>query len=137
MFAFPALIPTYLNPVVDKAGDIVVSTVRTPEDVDRQIHDLVNKERAKAGVAPLAWNEQAAQTAREYSKQMYDSGVFEHSTTFCYGENIFMIQGAPVSAWQTVNAWMESPGHKQNILDPDYTSEGIGVFGGYVTQNFC
>jgi uncharacterized protein YkwD len=45
-------------------------------------------------------------------------------------------------ASQTVNGWMNSPGHRENVLDKGYDREGIGVAIGaneavYVTQNFC
>lgn len=64
-------------------------------------------------------------------------------------ENIFMFEGASISFWESpesiaidaVSGWMDSPGHRENILTGTYDREGIGVkigsFDVYVTQNFC
>lgn len=110
----------------------------TDHAIELQIHSLVNEERVKAGLPVLAWNEDAAVIARAWSKHMHDTGIFEHSTTFCYGENLFMTQGRTTfPAKDAVNLWMNSVSHRLNILDRDYTSEGIGVYQNYVTQNFC
>jgi len=65
------------------------------------------------------------------------------------GENIHMVTGSSVSFMSTpesiaelaVSGWMDSPGHKKNILTSNFTKEGIGVsistFTIHVTQNFC
>jgi len=65
------------------------------------------------------------------------------------GENIHMVEGSSVSLWSSpesiaelaVSGWMDSPGHKKNILTSNFSSEGIGVyistFTIHVTQNFC
>ncbi len=64
-------------------------------------------------------------------------------------ENIFMFGGSSISFWESpesiaidaVSGWMDSPGHRENILTGTYDREGIGVkigsFDVYVTQNFC
>jgi len=65
------------------------------------------------------------------------------------GENIHMVKGPSVALGSTpesiaelaVSGWMDSPGHKKNILTSNFSSEGIGVyistFSIHVTQNFC
>jgi len=64
------------------------------------------------------------------------------------GENIHMVTGSSVAFMSTesiaelaVSGWMDSPGHKKNILTSNFTKEGIGVsistFSIHVTQNFC
>jgi len=65
------------------------------------------------------------------------------------GENIHMVKGSSVGLWASpeyiaesaVSGWMDSPGHKKNILTSNFSSEGIGVsispFTIHVTQNFC
>jgi len=65
------------------------------------------------------------------------------------GENLHMVQGSAVSFLSTpesiaelaVSGWMDSPGHKKNILTSNFSNEGIGVsifpFTIHVTQNFC
>lgn len=110
-------------------------------DAEHRIHDKINEERTRHGLAPLAWNEDNAGDARLWSQQMYTSNKFEHSTTFCMAENIYMKEGGPMPASEPVDAWMESPGHKANILRTSFHSEGIGIYtdghATYVTQNFC
>ena len=65
------------------------------------------------------------------------------------GENLYMVQGTTVSftytpqsiAESAVSGWMDSPGHKKNILTSNFSKEGIGVsiseFTIHVTENFC
>ncbi len=65
------------------------------------------------------------------------------------GENLYMVQGPTVSIMSTpqsiaesaVSGWMDSPGHKKNILTSNFSKEGIGVsiseFTIHVTENFC
>jgi uncharacterized protein YkwD len=65
------------------------------------------------------------------------------------GENIHMVKGSSVALWSSpesiaelaVSGWMDSPGHKKNILTSNFSNEGIGVsistFTIHVTQNFC
>jgi len=64
------------------------------------------------------------------------------------GENIHMVKGSSMVLWSpesiaelAVSGWMDSPGHKKNILTSNFSNEGIGVsisaFTIHVTQNFC
>ena len=65
------------------------------------------------------------------------------------GENIHMVKGSSIAFWSSpesiaelaVSGWMDSPGHKKNILTSNFSNEGIGVsistFTIHVTQNFC
>jgi len=65
------------------------------------------------------------------------------------GENIHMVKSSSIALWSSpesiaemaVSGWMDSPGHRKNILASNFSSEGIGVsisaFTIHVTQNFC
>jgi len=65
------------------------------------------------------------------------------------GENIHMVEGSSTALWSSpesiaemaVSGWMDSPGHRKNILTSTFSNEGIGVsistFTIHVTQNFC
>ncbi|MFG2986527.1 CAP domain-containing protein [Streptomyces sp. NPDC048258] len=114
---------------------------------------LVNKERAAAGCGPLAVNAKLSAAARGYSDTMARSGVMSHTgpdgstmTTRVeaagygwsrLGENIARGQA---DADAVMNAWMNSPGHKANILNCAFREIGIGVHKGdggpWWTQNF-
>ncbi|BCJ52687.1 hypothetical protein Asp14428_41620 [Actinoplanes sp. NBRC 14428] len=123
-------------------------------DLERRVASLTNEERRKAGLRRLTPQPLLGQAARAHSTDMAARYYFSHVslegatvadrvalTGYAYaivGENIAWGQE---NALQAVNAWMRSPGHKANILSPDYTEIGVGVAeyrGALVwTQNFA
>ena len=104
-----------------------------------QVLELTNAERAKAGLKPLTLNPQLAQAADGHSDSMAADDFFSHTgadgssvgdriqeTGYQYsraGENIAAGQR---TAEEVVQGWMNSPGHRANILNADYTEIGIG-----------
>lgn len=115
---------------------------------------LVNKERALAGVPALKLHKGVQDLAVAKSKDMADNNYFDHKspTLGMYnnqldrsgisyrsaGENIAAGQGTPAAV---MKSWMDSPGHRSNILNSDYTHIGIGTYKGgsygyYHTQIF-
>lgn len=109
-------------------------TVYAAEDFAVEVLNLVNAERARVGVAPLrlADDLQAASAIR--AREII--GNFSHTRpdgSSCFtvmrnrgracGENI--AAGHP-SARETVNQWMNSQGHRENILNPDFHELGVG-----------
>lgn len=118
-------------------------TVPNIDDVKAQENEvirLVNIERTKRGLSPLKTNWQVSRIARYKSKDMADLNYFSHySKTYgspfnmleafgvkfsAAGENIASGQTSPS---QVVTAWMNSPGHRSNILSPSYTQIGVGL----------
>ena len=115
---------------------------------NEEVLRLVNIERANAGLAPLsyAWNAQAAADIRaseivESFSHTRPNGtecftVFEEAgveITYPAGENIAMGQQSP--SW-VMEDWMNSPGHRANILDPEFTRLAVGINGTYWVQLF-
>ncbi len=117
-----------------------------------QVLALVNEERAKVGCSPLAANSALAELARNYSEDMAARGFFDHTDpdgrtpwdraekariSNLGGENIARGQA---DAAAVMDAWMNSPGHRANILNCDFKTLGVGVeFGSggpWWTQNF-
>lgn len=115
--------------------------------------DLVNQARAAAGLRPLSVDARLADTARRKSQDMVSRGYFGHTSPtfgqpwdmwkaagipfFLGGENL---AGAPTVEIAFTNL-MNSPGHRANILNPNYTHMGIGVvaggpYGKMFTQHF-
>lgn len=108
--------------------------------IENKVINLVNVERAKAGLQPLRANWQVSRVARYKSQDMINKGYFSHtSPTYgspftmmesfgvkfsAAGENIAMGQPTPESV---MNGWMNSPGHRSNILNPTYTELGVGL----------
>jgi uncharacterized YkwD family protein/spore coat assembly protein SafA len=127
---------------------------QTAQNYTYEVVKLVNAERAKAGLAPLKENWELSRVARYKSQDMIDNNYFSHtSPTYgspfqmmkdfgisyqAAGENIAAGQRTPA---EVVDAWMNSEGHRKNILSPTYTEIGIGYvkggsYGHYWTQMF-
>ena len=120
-------------------------------DYEQQVVTLVNAERVKYGLAALTLDETLCGYARVKSQDMHDQGYFSHtSPTYgspfdmmrafgvsyrTAGENIAMGYATPAAV---VEAWMNSEGHRANILSANYTTLGVGYAadGGYWTQWF-
>ena len=128
-------------------------------EVEQAIFNKVNEERTKAGVAPLTYNTTMEKYARIKSQDMGDNNYFSHTdlngnnittkmkadgvTYNAWGENIAYISGVtdPTAlANQFMTNWMNSQGHKENILSTKFSSRGVGVYkiGNkvYATQEF-
>lgn len=119
--------------------------------IEQEILRLTNVEREKAGLKPLQSDQQLMASAREKSKDMATNNYFSH-TSPTYGSPFDQMKQHGVTyrsaaeniakgqrtATEVVKAWMESPGHRQNILTPQFTHIGIGFDqNGYVwTQQF-
>ncbi|MGL4911442.1 MAG: CAP domain-containing protein [Romboutsia sp.] len=106
----------------------------------QQVLDLVNKERSKVGAKPLTLNKELSNVATTKSQDMINKNYFDHnSPTYgspfdmmkkfgisyrTAGENIAMGQKSPT---EVMNSWMNSDGHRKNILNPNYTELGVGI----------
>lgn len=118
---------------------------KTDFDADEfQIFALVNHERAKQGLSQLAFDDEVAKIARAYSKKMATEKFFSHYDAegksvlerakaarlkhwSKIGENLFSIANLADFDDFTVEKWMNSPTHRQNILAPDWTTAGVGI----------
>ncbi|MEU8527681.1 sigma-70 family RNA polymerase sigma factor [Streptomyces sp. NPDC048629] len=117
-----------------------------------QVIALVNSERSKAGCGPVTGNDLLHKAARGHSDDMAARDFFDHTNPdgdgpgeritaagyrwSTYGENIAMGQRTPA---QVMDSWMNSPGHRANILNCAFKEIGIGVHdagGPYWTQVF-
>ncbi|MFC4247979.1 CAP domain-containing protein [Natribaculum luteum] len=129
--------------------------------VELAIHDEVNEIRAEHGLDPLEFDEQLAGVARGHSEDMAENDYFSHTSpdgstvgdryadagVSCqaWGENILYNyhsdESPEVAAQKSVEMWMNSDGHRENILSDRWDSQGIGVTVAadgrlYATQNF-
>ena len=106
------------------------------EDMAWEVLDIVNRERAANGLSPLTMDKGLMQTAQLRATEISD--VFSHTRpdgTDCFtafpdgqnakGENIAMGQ---MSASHVMECWMNSPGHRANILNSRYNSIGIACY---------
>ena len=127
----------------------VVSTTTTvplPSNVDQswrlEVLKLTNQERSKQGLGPLTMCPSLDKAAQIHAEAMKDQGFFEHENPFTgenpssrgeqagygpyVGENIAMGYQTPR---EVVRGWMNSPGHRENILS-DYLHLGVGILKG-------
>ena len=118
---------------------------------EEQVVALVNEQRAANGLQPLTLSTALSNAARTKSQDMHDHHYFAHEsptygspfemlTSFgiryrTAGENIAMGYATPEAV---MNAWMNSSGHRANILNASYTQIGVGYVadGNYWTQEF-
>ncbi|WP_329137044.1 CAP domain-containing protein [Streptomyces sp. NBC_01476] len=138
--------PPRATPVQTPATTDAVSAARA------QILSLVNEQRATAGCKPLTASSPLDTLAQNFSDEMAARGFFDHTDpdgkdpwdrakalgiTNLGGENIARGQA---DAQAVMDAWMNSPGHRANILNCDYTTLGIGIHfgtgGPWWTQDF-
>ncbi len=115
----------------------------------KEVVSLVNKERKKAGLKPLVIHTNLTKMAVAKAKDMNTNKYFSHTSptygspfdmmkkfgiTFNYaGENIAKGQKTPA---EVVKAWMNSPGHRANIMNKNFTLIGVGYVNGYWAQAF-
>ncbi|RKP53211.1 hypothetical protein D7Z26_15910 [Cohnella endophytica] len=125
------------------------STTATSEFAT-QVVSLVNQERAKAGLSALkSTNATLTKMALDKAKDMYNKGYFDHTSptygspfdmmksygiSYRYaGENIAKGQRTPQ---EVMTAWMNSPGHRANILSANFTTIGVAYYNGEWVQEF-
>lgn len=133
--------PQIKNPSLIYTGQKV--TIPSLDDVkalENEVIRLVNVERSNRGLGILTQNWQLSRVARYKSQDMINKGYFSHtSPTYgspfqmmesfgikftAAGENIAYGQSTPQ---EVMNAWMNSPGHRSNILSPSYNQIGVGL----------
>lgn len=120
-------------------------------DFEQEVIHLVNEIRAENGLKALAYDWELGRVARFKSQDMKDNRYFAHNSPV-YGTPFQMIKNFGISfrsageniarGYSTpqavVNGWMNSSGHRANILNPNYTHIGVGYVAGghYWTQMF-
>lgn len=145
--------PQIKNPALIYPGDVL--TIPAVEDAvlayEQEVVRLVNAERAKNGLSPLTHNWELSRVARYKSQDMKDNGYFSHQSP-TYGSPFQMMKSFGISYKSAgeniakgytspeavVNGWMNSSGHRANILNASYTHIGVGYVasGHYWTQMF-
>ena len=122
----------------------VYAPVPADTRLERDLLTLTNQERQRAGLSTLLPDEALALAARQHAQEMVDLNYFSHSSPVArnatltqrvaqagsaaqgVGENLALVGPLEV-AQQSVQGWMESPGHRANLLTPSYTHVGFGA----------
>ncbi len=115
----------------------------------RQIFDFTNVIRSRHGLDPFEWEGKVADVAYLHSMDMSTNQFFSHtsptygelSDRFTSGDVPFMLAGENIAAkyidgLASVEGWLNSEGHRVNLLHEEFTHLGVGVFQEYYTQNF-
>ncbi|MGI6486352.1 MAG: CAP domain-containing protein [Tepidanaerobacteraceae bacterium] len=150
----PSVPPTPQEPVVEPPKEEAKDPVDSKLSVDEQkMLEMVNNERKKAGLQPLSIDMRLVDISRKKSQDMIDNNYFSH-TSPTYGSPFDVLKangiayryaGENIAGAPTVerahNALMQSPGHRANILNPNYNYIGIGIvdggrYGKMYTQTF-
>lgn len=129
----------------------IPTTDSTVTSYEQEVIRLVNEIRAENGLKALTYDWELSRVARYKSQDMKDNNYFSH-TSPVYGSPFQMIKNFGISfrsageniakGYRTpqavVNGWMNSSGHRANILNASYTHIGVGYVpsGNYWTQMF-
>ena len=122
---------------------INIPNIDQTKGVEEQVLSLVNQERSKVGLKPLQMDWQLQRVARTKSCDMAQKGYFSHASP-TYGSPFDMMKQFGISfktageniasgqrtAEEVMKSWMQSSGHRANILKPDYTHIGVGYCAG-------
>lgn len=133
--------PQIQNPSLIYPGQKINIPDAAPlQSLEDEVIRLVNVERAKYGLPALTKNWEVARVARYKSQDMVDKNYFAHNSP-TYGSPFTMLQNFGLrftaaaeniaygqrSAAEVMNAWMNSPGHRSNILSGNVTQIGVGA----------
>ncbi|MCM3790547.1 CAP domain-containing protein [Domibacillus indicus] len=145
----PAKAPTTTTAPAPAPAQTPAATTGSVNEFEKKVFELVNQERAKAGLKALQLDTKLSEVARAKSADMKNKGYFSHqSPTYgspfdmmkqfgitykTAGENIAKGQKTPE---EVMKAWMNSDGHRKNILSANFTHIGVGYVDGHWTQMF-
>ena len=133
----------YIKPIYPSKGSIGTDTssnsTGSMSSDEKEVFDLINQQRANNGLKALKMDSEILNVARIKAKDMVDNNYFAHESP-TYGSPFTMLNSFKVS-YKTageniagnssnsgaVTAWMNSSGHKANILNANYNYTGIGV----------
>lgn len=135
------------------AASVAQSPANFDSRAEQTIFQLVNRERHSRGLGTLIFDERLQRAARKHTVLMASAGTVEHQLeresklAFRLGDEALRFDASGENVARTSGperahtALMNSPGHRANILDPQFNSIGIGVVstpqGIYVTQDFA
>jgi uncharacterized protein YkwD len=151
VYGFALAVPAGAQADERCAGTDLVASPRDARPFERSTLCLLNAQRSSAGLRALSPRAQLSRAAAAYSAQMVRESFFAHQapagpglaarltragylstagTDWLVGENLGWATGTAATPQQLVAAWMASPRHRRNILEPAFRDIGIGVSSG-------
>lgn len=126
-----------------------ITAPQVNNSIATEILNLVNTERAREGLSPLKLNAALSNVATIKAKDLYDNNYFDHNSP-TYGSPFDMMKKFGISytaageniakgqpdAQEVIAQWMNSPDHRANIMNPNYTELGVGHVGTVWVQMF-
>ena len=142
------------NPTKAQSGQEAGGCSGANSAMESAVLSLINAQRAANGAAAVSSSSSLASIARNYSQSMAENGFFDHGnvagrvnstgTYSAVGEIIYGGPGPYNSAEQAISTWLNSPVHRERMLDPVYTIAGVGYwcspnsqYEGYFTVDFA
>ncbi|WP_270181754.1 CAP domain-containing protein [Alkalihalobacillus sp. CinArs1] len=123
--------------------------VQVQDAREKQVYAMTNVIRHQFEVASLAYNDDVSTVALGHSKDMHDNGYFSHtspskgelSDRLKKGDVLYSYAGENIAArypdaGAAMIGWLNSKGHREALLNKEFTEIGVGVFREYYTQNF-
>ena len=164
-----SLVFVTVSPKQEVLSEVIVEPIFSERQISNLIHSEINQIRMDNGLQPLEYDFELEEIARQHSEDMALRNYFAHESPEGntieqrYADNEYVCHivtrdfigmgGENLSqnwkqgdnnyvALSTVQGWMESPGHRENILIDYFENQGIGVYLDsddeiYITQNFC
>jgi uncharacterized protein YkwD len=134
--------PRVVRSIGDGAGEGFTEAQRV--EFEKEVFRLINEKRAAAGLLKIVWSDDVARIARLHSRNMAALDFFGHKGADgktvderadqlgvrkwqAIGENIAFIRGFKNPLETAVEKWMQSPGHRENLLNPRWKETGIGI----------
>lgn len=126
------------------ASGVKASVIANTLSLERTAFNILNQKRAENGQPPLAWNAQLAAVARLHSQNMAEFNFFSHrgldgkmvsdradangvGRWRSIGENIAFNRGYKDPVTNAVSLWLNSPEHRQNLMDGSWKETGVGI----------
>ncbi len=130
--------------VETKAAEVKASVIVNTASVERIAFEMLNQKRAENGLKALTWSDDLEAIARRHSQDMADNKYFSHRSLDgamvsdradrtglnkwrAIGENIAFNRGYKDPIEVAVKLWMESTGHRHNLLGDNWRESAIGV----------
>lgn len=120
-----------------------------PNEFELRVFELTNAERTNQGILPLEWDNRLGMAARAHTEDMAQNNFLSHTgsdnsnpseritragfSLITSAENVARGQVTPAAV---ISSWMNSPRHRDNILNPDLTHLGVGFVNNFWTQKF-
>jgi uncharacterized protein YkwD len=132
-----------VTPGLSFLSEPAATTAENLRNIEQQIHQEVNRVRATAHIPTLSWSEPLAAEARRHAKNLAGRRFFAHEDPargdlasrldksginwLRCAENLYEQGGSSNPAQGAVKAWLDSAGHRKNMMDSMFSDSGVGV----------